>query len=314
MPRQKRTEFYGAIYCVTVQGRRDDSIFFERDILGGTVAEALRAAPNLPFLEQLLEEITDECGAVVHAFMFAPNVGFLVLQMYSVPLRSFMARFSGRFSRFLHRQGRLPETRPAFRDRYRAEIITPGSLQQKIREVEALPMALGLWRCITEYPFSSALRLGLSVPCGLSDLNRGSHIESGISRKCTGGAHAAAAGRRVIGSPSQTGSQAYPTQWHPPQRDTIVDAVTRLLSSAALPKHLRGRLSLLERSLVTRYAIRSGTATLREIAGWYGVTPAALSGGIARFRRLVPELFCESLTSPAAEERGRTGRKINAVD
>jgi hypothetical protein len=51
----------------------------------------------------------------------------------------------------------------------------------------------------------------------------------------------------------------------------------------------------LKRALVARYAVRSGAATLAEVARWFSVSPAAVRDGIDRYRRLLPHLFNRSL-------------------
>jgi hypothetical protein len=45
------------------------------------------------------------------------------------------------------------------------------------------------------------------------------------------------------------------------------------------------------RALVAWYALRSRSASLREVGAWFGVSGATLGRGMRHYRRVSPELF-----------------------
>ncbi len=219
-----------------------------------------------------------------------------------------MARVCGRYSKYLHERGQLVGRDRVFESRYDAKVVAPEYLVHAIRRVERVPVELGLCRVPMEYAFSSSRRLGEGRPGWLAS-----------SLRSSGGAGQRAEAVRRAVTPLETshglvaslfdrgsrldkrvvGDQAF-VEWvyreaqrrpTPPTREQLISAVNRLLSRAATDVLEEGSYEALKKALVACHAVRNGAATLTEVGGWYGVTAAALRGGINRYRHLLPKLF-----------------------
>jgi transposase-like protein len=57
----------------------------------------------------------------------------------------------------------------------------------------------------------------------------------------------------------------------------------------------RGHQAVLARALVAWHALRTGSASVREVATWFGITAATLGRGIRHYRRASPALFEKDL-------------------
>lgn len=302
MPRRKRLDFYGAMHLVSLRGRVGSSIFFDADALMLPAAQMYSRASNLRHFELLLAESCDECASVVHAFAWEPNSASLVVQTQGVPLSSVMGRLCGRYSKYLHDQGKIVGRQRAFQSRYDSKIVAPEYLTHAIRRVESIPVAAGYCKNPLEYPFSSCRRLGDARPPWLAATAR-TPIRNSEARQPEADyvsalfAHGSKWDQRVVGDRvfvlkvAREAGLAMRT----PSRKQIVDAVTLLLNKTVTAPGTLRSLEVLKRALVARYAIRSGAATLTEVGRWFSVTPAALRDGIDRYREQVPYLFNASL-------------------
>jgi hypothetical protein len=81
---------------------------------------------------------------------------------------------------------------------------------------------------------------------------------------------------------------------HPPPvptREQLIARVASLLHIADVDLFAATRLGVLGRALVAWYGLRSGAATLSEMARWFSVTGATLGQAIRHHRRKAPQLF-----------------------
>ena len=74
-------------------------------------------------------------------------------------------------------------------------------------------------------------------------------------------------------------------------RDQLLAGVAKLLGTAPQAFSTADHLAVLGRALVAWYALRAGTASLREVGTWFDVSGATLGKGIRHYRDVSPELF-----------------------
>jgi hypothetical protein len=77
----------------------------------------------------------------------------------------------------------------------------------------------------------------------------------------------------------------------PPTREQLVAGVARLLNVMPADIFSATQVGVLGRSLVAWYGVRTGAATLTEMARWFSVTAATLGQGIRHHRSVTPALF-----------------------
>lgn len=310
MPRLGRIDFRGALHYVVVRGAEGHEIFFDSHD-AKLVPPALRqSAPWVVRFETLLGEVRNECGALLHAYCVEPNCAILVLRTTGAPLQAFMQRLCGRYARYLRQGGRAAQERPVFGARYDSKVVAPEYLPHVVRRAHRRPVERGLCKQPVDYPFSSgraycgetmSLRLDMvdartalerkgyfglrgyrdfmnqaETPYLANLLSHGSPLDSRI------------AGDKVFVQKARD-MAAHPSL--PPTREQIIAAISGLLHCSALDIFGPTRIGALGRTLVAWYGVRSGTATLTEIAQWFGVSAAALGQGIRHQRTLSPELF-----------------------
>ena len=89
-------------------------------------------------------------------------------------------------------------------------------------------------------------------------------------------------------------TQARDAAGHPPApatREQLLAGVAKLLEAEPETSLTAGHQAVLRRALVAWYALRLGTATLREVGRWFDVSGATLGKGMRHYRRVSPELF-----------------------
>jgi len=77
----------------------------------------------------------------------------------------------------------------------------------------------------------------------------------------------------------------------PPTREQLIAGVAKLLGVEPEALLAADHQAVLGRALVAWYALRSRSASLREVGAWFGVSGATLGRGMRRYRRVSPELF-----------------------
>lgn len=98
-------------------------------------------------------------------------------------------------------------------------------------------------------------------------------------------------------------AQAQDAAGHPPAAATraqLLAGVAKLLEAEPEALFTASHRGVLGRALVAWYALRLGTATLREVGRWFDVSGATLGKGIRHYRRVSPELF-ERKTLPGIQ-------------
>jgi hypothetical protein len=325
LSRPHRLDFHGAIHLVRVRGCEGFNIYFDASVLGGSAVERWHSAPHLLRFFKLLDGCCSECGSQLFGYCVEPNVASLVLRTLGAPLDAFMQRLTGRYSRYLHLAHALPNRVAAFASRYESKVVAPEYLPHAVRRVHARPLRAGLARRAIDYSFSSASAyLGECAPVRLETES----VWRALERKGLFGLR----GYREFmekaetphvtelfeqGSPLDTRvagghvfvAQARDAAEHPPllpTREQLFAGVGKLLGvqsqvGAELQSVFTGQQAVLARALVAWYALRSGTASLRDVAAWFDVSAATLGKGLQHHRRVSPELF-ERKTLPGMPE------------
>jgi hypothetical protein len=319
LSRPHRLDFHGAIHFVHVRGRERFNIYFDVNVLNRAAVERWRSVPHLVRFFTLLDGCCSECGAQLFGYCIEPNDASLVMRTLGSPLDALMRRLGGRYSRYLHLAHVLPKHAAGFASRYESKVVAPEYLPHAVRRVHARPLLAGLARRAIDYPFSSASAyLGARAPVrletaalwralerrgkvGLRDyqefmekaetpfvaqlFERGSPLDA-----------------RVVGG-SVFVTQARDAAGHPPApatREQLLAGVAQLLGvhsleEAASEALFTGQKAVLARALVAWYAIRSGSASLHDVAVWFGVSAATLGKAIRHHRRVAPALFEQKL-------------------
>jgi hypothetical protein len=321
LSRPRRLDFHGAIHLVHVSGREGFNIYFDVSVLSRAAIERWRSVPHLVRLFNLLDGCCMECGAQLFGYCIEPNDASLVMQTLGAPLDALMRRLGGRYSRYLHLAHVLPKHTAGFASRYESKVVAPEYLPHAMRRVHALPLHAGLARRAVDYPFSSASAyLGARAPVRLETdalwraLERRGKIGLRDYKDFMEKAettfvaqlfeHGSPLDARVVGS-SVFVAQARDAAGHPPTpatREQLIAGVAQLLKvpyqeQAESEALFTGQQAVLARALVAWYAVRSGSASLHDVATWFGVSAATLGKAIRNHRRVAPALFERELTS-----------------
>jgi putative transposase len=309
MPRHERLDFKDAIHYAHVRGRNGSEIFFDPHIFRSFPHTPRQYAPHVLRFELLLAEACSECGAILHAYCLEPNSGILVLQTAGAPLQAFMLRLCRRYSRYLRAAG-FVGGHGVFGARYDSKIIAPKYLPHVVRRAHRSPVLAGLCPRPLDYPFSSeraytgkivqipittaALRTALELkghfgsrgyrefmdqdetPFIANLLSHGSPLDSRIV-----GDKVFAQKARYMG--------AHPAA--PPTREQLIEGVAHLMKATPTDIYSATPVGVLGRALVAWYGLRSGYATLTEMARWFSVTSAALGQAMRHHRESSAKLF-----------------------
>jgi hypothetical protein len=306
MPRRQRLDFQDAIQYVRLHGRADASIFFDPAILGDRGESPRHHAPGVCRFEALLAATCDECATTLLAYSIEPNSASMVLQITGAPLAAYMRRLSGQYSRSSSKSRGLA----VFARRYDSQVIAPEYLPYAVRRTHRRPVEARLCRRPIDYPFSSE-RTYLGEPSLLP-------LELGLVRaELRQKGYAGSRGYRVFmdrddspyvaklfaeGSPQDArivGAKPFVQQArhlaaHPPPvptREQLIDRIARLLQVTEADLFLATRVGVLGRALVAWHGLRTGAATLSEMARWFSITGATLGQAMHHHRRKEPQLF-----------------------
>jgi hypothetical protein len=252
-------------------------------------------------------------------YCIEPNDASLVLKTTGAPLDACMQRLCGRYSRYLHVEKILPMGVRPFAARYESKVLAPEYLPHALRRVHARALHSGLARRALDYPFSSASAyVGARAPV---------HLDTGavwraLERKGMPGLpgyrefmekaetphvtelfeQGSPLDARIVGGHLFV-AQVRDAAAHPSTRATreqLIAGVAQLLGVEPNALFTASHQAVLGRTLVAWYAARSGTASVREVGTWFGVSGATLGKGIRHYRRVLPQLF-EKKSPPGSQ-------------
>lgn len=313
MSRPHRLDFHGAIHLVHVQGRAGFNIYFDASVLNRAAVERWSGVPHLLRFLRLLNECCSECGTQLFGYCVEPNDCSLVLRRMGAPLDACMQRLGGRYSRYLHVGQVLPKGVRPFAARYESKVLAPEYLPHALRRVHARPLLTGLARRAVDYPFSSApayvgaralvsletdavwralKRKGLFGLRGYREFMEKAETPH-VAELFEQGSPLDA---RVVGGPLFV-AQARDAAGHPPApatREQLCMGVAQLLGTESQTLFTTGD-RVFARALVAWYALRSGSATLREVAAWFEISAATLGNALRHYRHVSPALFDKTL-------------------
>jgi putative transposase len=321
LSRPPRLDFHGAIHLVRMRGKEGFNIYFDASVLERASIERPRAEPCLSRFFGLLDLCCLECGEQLFGYCIEPNDASWVMRTLGAPLETFMQRLGGRYSRYIHLTDVLPKRVCAFAGRYGSKVVAPEYLPHALRRVHARPLRTGLARRAIDYPFSSAAAyLGERAPVRLQT----DAVWRALERKGMAGIR----GYREFMEKAETGyvaelfeqgspldarvvggsvfvAQARDAAKHrsaPLTREQLLTGVAQLLGTESEAVFTVGHQVVLARALVASYALRSGTASLREVGRWFGVSAATLGKAVRHHRRASPALFEEVLPGMEPED------------
>jgi hypothetical protein len=325
LSRLHRLDFHGAIHLVHVRGKEGFNIYFDASVLNHaavarwSVVPRWSAVPHLLRFFKLLDECRSECGAHLFGYCMEPNDASLVLRTMGAPLDACMQGLGGRYSRYLHLEQILPKSVCPFAARYESKVLAPEYLPHALRRVHARALRTGLARRAVDYPFSSApAYVGARAPVNLET----DAVWRALERRGMFGLrgyrdfmekaetpHVAVLfeqgsplDARVVGG-NLFVAQARDAAGHPPApvtKDQLLAGAAKLLGAEPDALLTADHQAVLGRALVAWYALRLGTASLREVGTWFQVSGATLGKGIRHYRNVSPELF-ERKTLPGIQ-------------
>ena len=296
MPRPPRLDFKGAYQLAHISGRAELQIFF---------SPASRAAARVRQLEDIISAACDECGATLCAYRIECNACVLLVHIGGSSLDALMQRICGQYSRYLHSNNFVPKGNLPFVGRYESKVIAPTYLPHAVRRLHS--QSLG------RFAFDSgAAYLGGrgQVPLDLTTVrellkNKGYPGLMGYKAFIAERENPYVSNLFDRGSPLDhriVGDRAFVIQAHaaaahppiPPTLEQLSLGVARLLQRDVEELYASTHLSVLGRSLVAWYALRTGAATLTETGKWFSVSAAALGQGMRHHRSVSPELFSQA--------------------
>jgi putative transposase len=322
LSRPHRLDFHGAIHLVQVRGNEGFNIYFDATALTRPSVERWRSAPHVLRFLSLLDVCCLECGAQLFGYCVEPNDAALVMRTPGAPLEAFMQRLGGRYSRYLHSTAVLPKRVCAFAARYESKVVALEYLPHAVRRVHARPLRVGLARRAIDYPFSSApAYMGERAPVHLET----DAVWLALERKGVFGLrgyrdfmekaetpyvaalfeHGSPLDARVVGG-SVFVARARDAAGHwpaPVTRQQLLAGVAQLLGAEPEGLFSAGRQAVLARALVAWYALRSGTASVREVGTWFDVSAATLGKAIRHHRHASPRLFEKTLPGIESTDR-----------
>jgi len=319
LSRLHRLDFHGAIHVVHVRGRESSNIYFDASVLNHAAVARWSGVPHLLRFFKLLDECCSECGVQLFGYCMEPNDASLLLRTMGAPLDACMQRLGGRYSRYLHLEQILPKSVCPFAARYESKVLAPEYLPHALRRVHARALRAGLARRAVDYPFCSApAYLGARAPVHLETdavwrtlERRGKFGLLGYREFMEQAETPHVAALFEQGSPLDArvvGGNLFVAQvrdavGHPPApatREQLLAGVAKLLGAEPEALLTAGHQAVLGRALVAWYALRLGTASLREVGTWFDVSGATLGKAIRHYRGVSPELF-ERKTLPGIQ-------------
>jgi len=309
LSRPHRLDFPGAIHIVHVWGKAGFNIYFDPSVLN-RAADRWTCVPHLLRFLKLLNECCSESGAQLFGYCMEPNAASMVMRTLGVPLEACMQRLGGRYSRYLHVEQVIPKRARPFAKRYASKVIAPEYLPHALRRVHACALRSGLARRAVDYPYSSAptyvgaraqVRLETDAVWralerrglfGLRDY-REFMEKAETPHVTTLFEQGSALDARIVGGHLFV-AQVRDAVRHPPvpaTREVLIAGVAKLLGVEPEALHSADHQAVLGRALVAWYALRSRSASLREVGAWFGVSGATLGRGMRHYRRVSPELF-----------------------
>jgi hypothetical protein len=309
MPRRERLDFKDAIHYVGLRGAEGSEIFFEADRLGRTFYACRQNALHVQSFESLLTATCTECDTALLGYCLEPNSGVLVVRTPGAPLKAFMQRLCGQYSRYL-RAGGFVGLNGVFGGRYHSKIVAPDYLPHAVRRAHCSPIVSGLCKHRVDYPFSSErgyMGERFPIPLTLADLRAALELKGHFGSRgyrefmdrdetpyvANLLSHGSPLDARIVGDKvfvqKARHMAAHPAA--PPTREQLIGDVARLMRKAPADILSATHAGALGRALVAWYSVRSGAATLTAVGRWFSVSAATLGQGIRHHRNARPELF-----------------------
>jgi hypothetical protein len=303
------------IYFDPKQKNHDTSVAKVGANASGSATVVRSRAPHARRFLRLLDECCAESGTHLFGYCIEPNEATFLIRASGAPLEAVMQRLGGSYSRYLHLERVLPRKISAFASRYESKLVAPEYLLHALRRVHGAALRAGWVGRAVDYPLSSAaayageraqvhlkadfVRRALELK-GLFGLRgylefmeqpESPHVRSLFDEGSSLDA-------RIVGRPVFV-AQTHDAALHPKPkytRERLLAAVRILLKSEhSASLFSEGSQRVLARALVAWFALKTGSATVREVGEWFGVSAAALGKAIRHYRRVSPALFWETL-------------------
>ena len=291
MARKPRVHYPGALYHVMLRGNRGEEIFFED--------------ADYRYFLSLVGEGVARFGHRIHAFYLMANHVHLALQVAKVPLSKIMQNLSFRYTGWINKNsGRMGHL---FQGRYKAILVDQDSyLLELTRYIHLNPVRAGLVRDPVTYP-SSGHRYYLgkrkvpwlttdwvlsqfSKQVGAARRRYAQFVTEGIGAGRREEFHSGNHEGRLLGDDdfvTRVLAQAEAQIRRPPPLAAIMAAVCRErdVPEAALRAPGRRSLAAQARWLVALLAMDLNSASLTEVARYFGRDVATLSNGVQQLRK-----------------------------
>ncbi|NNF67819.1 MAG: transposase [Gammaproteobacteria bacterium] len=278
----------GGIYHVVLRGNACEPIFFhekDRNQLNHMLAEGLQRY---------------QCR--LHAFCWMTNHLHAAIQVSNQPLSGLMCWLGSRYARYINRS--RSRTGHLFERRHRAELVADDEyLLNLVRYIHRNPVKAGLVADPAEYPWSShRCYLGTetlswvttrAVLCCFSDSTVKARRQ--FLQFMTAGTDWTPTEKKQAptheGEVLRTDELAMTCLVRPTHRELVtrLDEIVKTycesagINATAVTGRGRQRDAARARSQICSRALLNGTATLGELANYFGRAPEVISRGIARY-------------------------------
>lgn len=276
--------------------------------------------------DDLLAVALEASGAKLLGYCWLPAALHMVVEIGDRPIAEFMRSLMWRHSR--DNSQRAGESRPWFRERYRATLVQPDCyLEALIRHVHYLPIRHMLVQHLDDYPYSShhtylGLRSRAPIHCrpllrmlGCSSLDRSSYRQAMAEQPPDAFVKLFEQGLDetpgIVGDQRFASALAIATPARRPvssfrNLDRLIAQIAERndISLTELCSRSRRRELVIARAQITWFAILWNLGNLNHVAARLHHSPSALSRAAARYSRNRPELFKTEALSPSRSPIG----------
>jgi hypothetical protein len=197
-----------------------------------------------------------------------------------------------------------------FGARYDSKVVAPEYLPHVVRRAHRSPVLAGLCRRRLDYPFGSERayagelsQIPITTVALMTELKvKGHHGLRGYREFMDQDetpyianllSHGSPLDSRIVGdkvfAQKARHMGAHPAA--PPTREQLIEGVAHLMKATPTDIYSATHVGVLGRALVAWYGLRSGSATLTEMARWFSVTSAALGQAMRHHRESSAKLF-----------------------
>ncbi|MGH8200519.1 MAG: hypothetical protein ACREVO_09190 [Steroidobacteraceae bacterium] len=291
-------------------GYRNGHVFYDPQIFKQFPENPRGHAPDAEYFEGLLWTACEQYDARIHAYVIESNVASIVIETLRAPLGWVVHDLLAQYSKHLVGVRRISQGSRPFPQRYQAQTVQPAMLPYAVRFVQRREIPAGRHRRAVNHPFSSNLiycgrrarpqyfvvnAMQKALPLiGYFELK--GYFEFMAADDTPSIAHMLS--KNVIGE--SRFADSVQERCRQPARVPSPDEILLAVTGALLHRELEivctsTHIGALARALVAWYAMRTGTAQIGAVAGWFDITSSDLRYLIRVHRQKSPHQFLKPL-------------------